>query len=313
MSIKTFLGLFRSAFKIWKEDRAQRLGAALAYYTLFSIAPLLIIMMAIAGLVFDAERARTQMVGTLATQLGTEAATSVNKLISNIQTSGSGLFATILSAVILLIASTNLFAQLKDALNTIWHVRYKPHASFLVGLRRAMRDRLLSAVMVASMGMVLFTALAISAGLTLLSSSLETVAQHAALFWRVTNVLIGLGITTVLFAVMFKVLPDVVLSWRVAFVGALITAILFNMGAYIIGLYLRFGGAASILGAVGSFVVVLIWAYYSAQMIFFGAAFIQVYSEAIGKPIRPTHRAMKIVSAPLVVPNINENVPEQSQ
>ena len=306
MTVRTFLGLFREAYKIWLEDRAQRLGAALAYYAMFSIAPLLVIVIAIAGLVFDEETARSQIVSVLTIQIGAEAATTVDELMAGIQASGSGIFATIVSALILFVGSTNLFAQLKDALNTIWHVRHKPPPNFLRGILRAMRDRLMSTVMVASMGMVLLATLAISAGLTILSSALQTVAPSASFLWRGVNLLIGFGVTTFLFVLMFKVLPDVQITWHVAFVGALVTSTLFNLGAYLFGLYLRYGGVVSILGAVGSFVIVLIWAYFSAQMVFFGAKFAQVYATAVGKPIVPSHRAISL-RPPIAVTDLNED------
>ena len=308
MTVRTFLGLFREAYKIWLEDRAQRLGAALAYYAMFSIAPLLVIVIAIAGLVFDEDTARSQIVSVLTMQIGAEAATTVDELIVGIQATGSGVFAAILSALILFIGSTNLFAQLKDALNTIWHVRHKPPSNFLRGIMRAMRDRLLSTVMVASLGILLLATLAISAGLTVLSGGLHTVAPSATFLWRGVNLLIGLGVTTVLFTLMFKVLPDVQITLHVALVGALITSVLFNLGAYLFGLYLRYGGVVSILGAVGSFVVVLIWSYFSAQMVFFGAKFAQVYAAAIGEPILPTHRAISIRPAP-VATGVTEREP----
>jgi membrane protein len=242
----------------------------------------------------------------LTIQIGAEAATTVDELMAGIQASGSGIFATIVSALILFVGSTNLFAQLKDALNTIWHVRHKPPPNFLRGILRAMRDRLMSTVMVASMGMVLLVTLAISAGLTILSSALHTVAPSASFLWRGVNLLIGFGVTTLLFVLMFKVLPDVQITWHVAFVGALVTSILFNLGAYLFGLYLRYGGVVSILGAVGSFVIVLIWAYFSAQMVFFGAKFAQVYAMAIGKPIVPSHRAISL-RPPIAVTDLNED------
>ena len=308
MTVRTFLGLFREAYKIWLEDRAQRLGAALAYYAMFSIAPLLVIVIAIAGLVFDEETARSQIVSVLTTQIGAEAALTVDELIVGIQASRSGVLAAILSALILFIGSTNLFAQLKDALNTIWHVRHKPPTNFLRSIMRAMRDRMLSTVMVASMGILLLATLAISAGLTVLSGGLHTVAPNATFLWRGLNVIIGLGVTTLLFTLMFKVLPDVQITLHVALVGALITSVLFNLGAYLFGLYLRYGGVVSILGAVGSFVVILIWSYFSAQMVFFGAKFAQVYATAIGEPILPTHRAISIRSAPAVT-SVNEPEP----
>lgn len=306
MTIRTFIGLFREAYKIWLEDRAQRLGAAVAYYAMFSIAPLLVIVIAIAGLVFDEKTARSQIVSVLTTQIGAEAALTVDELIVGIQASGSGVFAALVSALILFIGSTNLFAQLKDALNTIWHVRHKPPPNFLRSIMRAMRDRLMSTVMVATMGIVLLATLAISAGLTVLSGGLETVAPNAAFLWRGVNLMIGFAVTTLLFVLMFKVLPDVQITWHVALVGALITSILFNLGAYLFGLYLRYGGVVSLLGAVGSFVVVLIWAYFSAQMVFFGAKFAQVYAKAIGKPIVPSHRAISLRPA-IAVTNVEKD------
>lgn len=308
MTLRTFFGLFRDAYKIWLEDRAQRLGAALAYYAMFSIAPLLVIVIAIAGLVFDQDTARSQIVSVLTTQIGAEAATTVDELIVGIQATESGVLAAIVSALILFIGSTNLFAQLKDALNTIWHVRHKPPTNFLRGILLAMRVRMLSTVMVASMGILLLATLAISASLTVLSGGLHTVAPSAAFLWRGVNLLIGLGVTTLLFTLMFKVLPDVQITLHVAVVGALITSVLFNLGAYLFGLYLRYGGVASILGAVGSFVVVLIWSYFSAQMVFFGAKFAQVYATAIGQPIIPTHRAISI-RPPSIVTSVNESEP----
>ncbi|HXQ39181.1 MAG TPA: YhjD/YihY/BrkB family envelope integrity protein, partial [Anaerolineales bacterium] len=183
MTVRTFLGLFREAYKIWLEDRAQRLGAALAYYALFSIAPLLVIVVSIAGLVFDEEQARSQIISVLTTQIGAEAATAIDRSISGIHTSGSGVWATVVSALILFIGSTNLFAQLKDALNTIWHVRHKPPTNFLRGILHAMRDRMMSTVIIASMGMVLLATLAISAGLTVLSGLLENITPDAAFVW----------------------------------------------------------------------------------------------------------------------------------
>jgi membrane protein len=132
------------------------------------------------------------------------------------------------------------------------------------------------------------------------------VAPNAAFLWRGVNLAIGFGVTTLLFVLMFKVLPDVQITWHVALVGALITSILFNLGAYLFGLYLRYGGVVSLLGAVGSFVVILIWAYFSAQMVFFGAKFAQVYAKAIGKPIVPSHRAVSL-RPPIAVTNVDED------
>ena len=170
MTLRTFIGLFREAYKIWLEDRAQRSGAALAYYALFSIAPLLVIVIAIAGLVFDEAAARNQIVRALTTQIGPEAATTVDQLMAGVHASGSDTLTTIVSVIILMIGATGLFAQLKDALNTIWHVRAKPPINFVGGILRVARDRMMSTAMVASVGIVLLAALAMSAVLTVLAA-----------------------------------------------------------------------------------------------------------------------------------------------
>ncbi len=292
MTVISFLGLFQEALQEWSHDRAQRLGAALAYYALFSIAPLLVIVIAIAGLVFGEAAAKGQVVGAITGQVGAEAAGAVEQLIAGVHASGSSLSATIISVIILFIGATNLFAQLKDALNTIWHVRHKPPPSFIWGILHVARDRLMSTVMVASVGIVLLAALAMSAALTAFSGWLESITPGASLVWRGGNLLIGFSLTTSLFALIFKVLPDVQIAWRVVWVGALVTALLFNAGAFLIGLYLRYGSITSVLGVAGSFVVLLIWAYYSAQIVFFGAKFAQVYANAISKPIMPAPRAI---------------------
>ncbi len=294
MAVKSFVGLVREAYKEWSEDRAERLGAALAYYALFSIAPLLIIVIAIASWVFGEAAARGHIVYAVADQIGPEAAHAIEQLIAGVHASGSGVLATIIGIGIVALGATSLFGQLKDALNTIWDVQPKPDANLVGGIRRVARDRLLSAWMVVISGALLLAALAMSTGLTALSGWLQTIAPSASFVWRGGNLLIGFGLTTLLFVTIFKVLPDVRIAWRVIWVGALITSLLFNAGAFLIGLYLGYSSAVSVFGAAGSFVAVLIWVYYSAQIVFYGAEFAQVYGNAIGQPIMPAPHAMSL-------------------
>ena len=294
-AIKFILHLIYDAYNEWSHDRAARLGAALAYYALFSIAPLLVIMITIAGSVYDQAAAKGQIFNAISDQIGAEAAFSVEQLLTGVYESGSSLFATLVSGVILIYGATNLFSQLRDALNTLWNVRPRRHPHFFGGILEIAWDRFISAVMVIILSIILLATLALSTSLTVLNGWLRTViTPNTSFLLEEGNLLIGFGITALLFAITFKLLPDVQIAWRVVWVGALVTSFLFNIGAFLIGLYLGYGGAQSVLGAAGSLVAIMIWISYSAQIIFFGAKFALVYASAIGKPILPAHYAMSL-------------------
>jgi len=294
-ALKFILRIVYDTYNEWSHDRAARLGAALAYYALFSIAPLLVIMITIAGSVYGEAAAKGQIVTAISGQIGPEAAVGVEQLLAGIYETGSSLYTTIISVVILIYGATNLFSQLRDALNTLWNVRPKPHPNLFGGILEFAWDRLISAVMVISFSIVLLATLAFSASLTALNGWLRTIiTPNTSFLLEGGNVLTGLGVTTLLFALAFKLLPDVQIAWRVVWVGALVTSILFNIGAFLIGLYLGYGYAQSLLGAAGSLVVIMIWISYSAQIIFFGAKFALVYAAAIGKPILPASYAMSL-------------------
>ena len=293
-SVKFILRLIHAAYAEWANDRAARLGAAIAYYALFSLAPLLFILIAIAGGIYGEAAAKGQIVHLISNEIGPQAASAVEDLLAGIyEEKSSSLVTTIISAFILLFAATNLFSQLRDALNTLWNVRPKPYEHIFGGVLILVRDRFLSALMVIVLSILLLAAWALSVSLTVVSGWLNTfIMPNTSLLQGGVNFLIGLGLTTLLFAIMFKLLPDVQVSWRVVWVGALVTSLLFNLGAYLIGLYLGLGGARSLLGAAGSLVVLMIWISYSAQIIFFGAKFALVYAAAIGKPIVPAAHAV---------------------
>jgi membrane protein len=293
-SVKFILRLIQAAYAEWAHDRAARLGAAIAYYALFSLAPLLFILIAIAGGIYGEAAAEGQIVHLISGQIGPQAASAVEDLLAGMHVgTGTGLITTIISAIILIYGATNLFSQLRDALNTIWNVRPKPYEHLFGGVLILVRDRFLSALMVIALSILLLAAWALSVGMTVLSGWLDTILPPETSFLLGGgNVLIGFGLTTLLFAIMFKLLPDVQVAWRVVWVGALVTSILFNLGAYLIGLYLGYGGAQSVLGAAGSLVILMIWISYSAQIVFFGAKFALVYGAAIGKPILPAAHAI---------------------
>ena len=291
-SVKFIFQLISETYNEWSHDRAARLGAALAYYALFSLAPLLVIIVAIAGAVYGEAAARGQIVDIINTEAGPLAAATIEELLSGIYNEeGSSLFTTLISVIILIYSATNFFSQLRDALNTLWNVRHKPHKHLFRGLLVVVRDRFLSVVMVIVLSIALLAALALSASLTVVSAWLNTATPNTSFLLQGGNFLISFGLITLLFAIMFKILPDVQITWRVVWVGALVTSLLFNIGAFLIGLYLGYGGAQSLLGAAGSLVVLMIWISYSAQIVFFGAKFALVYASAIGKPILPASHA----------------------
>jgi len=294
-SIKFIVRLIIDAYNEWSHDRAARVGAALAYYALFSIAPLLVIMITIAGSVYGEAAAEGRIVRAISGQIGPDAAAGVQRFIQDVNNNGSRVFSTLVTSVILIFGATNLFSQLRDALNTMWHVRPKPRDHFLGGFVELARDRLLAAIMVLSTSIVLLSAWAMSTGLTVLNGWLRTlITPDTSFLLEGGNIISGLGLTTLLFAITFKLLPDAQVSWRVVWVGAVVTSILFNIGAFLIGLYLGYGGPRTILGAAGSLVVLMVWVAYSAQIIFFGAKFALVYASAIGKPILPASNAVSM-------------------
>ena len=294
-SVKFILRLISETYSEWSHDRAARLGAALAYYALFSLAPLLVIMIKIAGAVYGESAAEGQIVHVISGQIGPAAASGVEQLLAAVYRSRSDLFTTLISVGILVYGATNLFSQLRDALNTLWNVRPIPRKHLFGGIIFFVRDRSLAAIMVIVLSIGLLAALALSASLTVLSGWLKTIiTPNTSFLLESGNILIGLGMTTILFAIMFKLLPDVQIAWRVVWVGALMTSVLFNIGAFLIGLYLGYGGMQSALGAAGSLVILMIWISYSAQIVFFGAKFALVYASAIGKPIQPAPYAVRL-------------------
>jgi len=307
-TLKFIFRLIYDAYNEWSHDRAARLGAALAYYALFSIAPLFVIMITIAGFVYGEAAAKGQIVHAISDQIGPEAAFGVEQLLAGIYETGASLFTTLLSAIILIYGATNLFSQLRDALNTLWNVRPKRRAHFFGGILEIAWDRFISAVMVVIVSIILLATLALSVGLTALNGWLKTlITPNTSFLLEGGNIITGLGLTTFLFAITFKLLPDVKIAWRVVWVGALVTSILFNIGAFLLGLYFGYGGAQSALGAAGSFVVIMIWISYSAQIVFFGAKFALVYGAAIGRPILPASYAMSWKLSPFSIDQPDSN------
>lgn len=280
MKLRTVVSLLRSTFQAWQQDDASRLAAALAYYTTFSLAPVLVIVIAIAGAVFGQEAVQGELIGQLSGLVGEQGADVIQSLLSNTQTSStSGFWPTLVSIVLLIFGATGVFSQLQTSLNRIWNAT-PPNQ----GIIQFVRTRLLSFAMVAVIGFLMLVSLMLSAGLAALDNIFSSLQLWAPLLQGI-NAVISFGVITLLFGLIYKVLPDVDITWRDVSVGAAITALLFTIGKALIGLYLGNSSVGSAYGAAGSLAVVLIWVYYSAQILFLGAEFTQVYANRYGSKI----------------------------
>jgi membrane protein len=263
----------------WIDDYAPSMGAALAYYTLFSIAPLLVIVIAIAGFVFGAEAAQGAIVAQLGGLIGEEGATAVEGLLASVSEPGRGIVATAVGAVTLVIGATTVLTELQSALDRIWEVTARDRPSGVGGL---LRQRLLSFGMVLVLGLLLLVSLVLSAALAALGEWWGGFFGEWEALLHSVNFLVSFALITGLFAAIYKIMPRADIAWRDVGVGAVVTAALFTAGKFLIGLYLGKSGVTSGFGAAGSMVVLLIWVYYSAQIFLLGAEFTWVYAHRRG-------------------------------
>ncbi|MSP12744.1 MAG: YihY/virulence factor BrkB family protein [Chloroflexi bacterium] len=284
--------LLKDTFKEWNEDKAPRLAAALAYYTIFSMAPLLIIVIAIVGLVLGEDAVRGQIVGQIQGLVGENGAQLIQTMIKNTGEKSSGILATVIGVVTLVLGAIGVFGQLQDALNTIWDVAPKPG----VGIKEMLKNRLLSFAMVLSIGFLLLVSFVISAGLSALGNFVTSISPGFSIGLQLVNLLVSFAVSTVLFAAIYKFLPDAKIDWEDVWIGAAITSLLFTIGKFLIGLYLGYSSAASTYGAAGSLVVMLLWIYYSAQILLLGAEFTHVIARRHGKRIQPAENAISLIA-----------------
>jgi len=289
MRAPAVLPMLGTAMKAWWDDNAMRLGASLAYYTLFAIAPVLLVATAVAGMVFGAEAVRGEIVGQLEQLIGREGALAVQGLLEGVSQRPAGILATVLGGVMFVVAATGAFLELQDALNTIWRVKLKPGAN----LRVLLMDRVRSFGLVVAIGFLLMVSLAVTAGLSALGGWLARLSPNIPLVWRGVNVLVSVVVATALFALLYRFLPDVRLHWRDVTTGAFVTAVLFTIGQQLIGLYLGQSSVTSTYGAAGSLMVLLLWVYYSCQIVLLGAEFTRVYAQRTGRRPQPESFAEK--------------------
>jgi membrane protein len=287
--MRNFFGMLKQTFSEWSEDKAPTLAAALAFYTLFSLAPLLLLIVSILGLVFGQGAAQEQFVGQVRGLVGSSGADAVQTALENADQGSGGILGTIIGIVTLLFGATGIMVQLQNAMNTIWEVKPDPEQS---GIMHLIKVRVLSLGMLLAIGFLLLVSLLVSTVLSGLGSYLASILPGAEILWHIVNFFISFTVITLLFALMFKYLPDVRIGWRDVWVGAIFTAFLFEIGKYALGLYLGNSAVASTYGAAGSLVVLLLWVFYSAQLFLFGAEFTQVYARQRGAQIEPAEHAV---------------------
>ena len=289
-------------FDQWIEDRCPKLGAALSFYMIFSLSPLLVVAVFVAGLIFGDDAAQGEIVYQIEDMVGKEGAVIVETALKNSRYSADGLTAIIISSVTLLIGSTIVFVELQDSLNQIWKVKSKPGRNLFRIIKDFILGRFQSFAMVVGIGFLLLVSLLLSAVLSALNKYLsDTFLSLPSYVFAITDIVIPLFVIFILFMVIYKVLPDVSIHWKDVWVGALVTSALFVLGKYLIGLYLGSSTVASTYGAAGSLVIFLLWIYYSAQILFLGAEFTKVYVERIGKGVKTSDKFMRYEESQLEV------------
>ena len=278
-ALRALFDLCKQTFESWRADYAQSMGAALAYYTVFSVAPLILIVISVVGLVFGRDEARGEIMEQISALMGAEGAHAVDIMLQHLHRPAQGIIASVVGIALVLVGATTVFGELQDAFDRIWRA---PAPQDVNGLLDLVRVRLLSFSMIMGIGFLLIVSLIVNAALGALGEwwapafgGWTTLAQHV-------NSVFGFGIVTVGFAMIFKVMPRVRVQWRDVWIGAFVTAVLFAVGKYLIGLYIGKTGIASGYGAAGSLVVVLVWVYYSAQIFLLGVEFTWVYAHAYG-------------------------------
>jgi membrane protein len=271
--------LVKAAVSAWLDDYAPSMGAALSYYTVFSLAPLLLIVISIAGLMFGTDAVRGEVFGQLRGLMGDEAAKAVESLLAGVSKPSHGIAGSVIGGAVLLVGATTVFGELQDALDRIWRA---PARDTSGGLWRLLRTRLLSFGMILGIAFLLMVSLVLGAVIAALGKWWGGAFGNWEVLAQVVNTLVGFGLTTSVFAMIYKLMPRVKVRWHDVLLGAVVTALLFTVGKFLIGLYTGKSAVASSFGAAGSLVIVFVWVYYSAQIFLMGAEFTWVYARTFG-------------------------------
>ncbi len=288
--LRAWVNLCRTAVYSWLDDQAPTMGAAIAYYMVFSLAPMLVMVIGVAGLAFGKEAAEGALFGQLADLIGPESAEAVQAMLRSASSTRSGIIATAVGIGTLIIAATAVFGQLQSALNVIW----KAPASARLSVWHLLKSRLLSLSVILVIGFLLLVSLVISTALAAFSDYLDWLLPGLATILRIVHLTLSFGFTTVLFAMMFKILPDKRVEWEEVWLGAAIAAILFTVGKHLISLYIGSSNMASAYGAAGALIIVLVWVYYSAQILLLGAEFAKAYTDQ-RRTLREVRRTTRAV------------------
>ncbi len=292
LRMKELFATLQAAVTAFLADNATRLSAALAYYAIFSLAPLVVILISMVGLVYGEEAARGQIADQISGLVGEQAGETIQTAVAaTAQTKSSGVIATLVALVVMVLGASTVFGELKNALNSIWGVAVRPGRTIVT----LIRDRALSFSMVLTIGFLLVVSLVISAVLSAVSTYMAGVLPLPPLIWKAMDFAISLTVTGALFAMIFKFLPNVILSWRDVAPGALLTAFLFTAGKSLLAWYLGSNSVASSFSAAGSLIVILLWFYYAASILFLGVEFAKVRILRRGRPIVP-HRHARLLS-----------------
>lgn len=284
------IGLIQDTFSKWTGAQAPVLAAALAYYAIFSIAPLLLIVIGVLGLALGDNAAQSTLMEEIRGAVGPEAAGAIQGMLENMSEQGGGLVATLVGVGTVIVGATGVFVQLQKALNVIWEVKPDPEAS---GIAHMLMVRLQSLALIFAIGLLLIAAMTFSTALSALGPAVGDLLPVGAWLWQLVNAVVSFGVIMSLFAMMFKVLPDARIRWSDVWIGAGVTAVMFVAGNWALGLYLGNSTVGSTYGAAGSLVVLLLWVYFSAQVLLLGAAFTQVYARRFGGRIEPDEHAVR--------------------
>lgn len=280
--------LLKRTFQEWSNDKASRLAAALAFYSATAFAPLIIGVLAIAGLIFDTEQAQAQLIAQVSSVVGAQGAEIVQTILSNADRPELARFAGLLSLATFLWSASNIFVQLQDSIDTVWGVQLRPDLPFMAKVR----DRLMPLVAVVGVGLLLMVAIVANTVLSAIGSLASDLIPGGAFVWQIVSFFISLAIITLLFGLVFKILPHVKIAWDDVWPGAALTALLFVVGQFLLSWYLGRQSGASLYGAAGSLIIFLFWLYYSAQIFLFGAEFTQVYATRYGAGVLPADNAV---------------------
>jgi membrane protein len=300
LPVKKWWPLAKKAASAWLEDYAPSMGAALSYYTVFSLAPMLLIVIGVAGLVFGQDAARGALLGQLSGLMGADAAKAVQGIIASASKPSEGILATVIGVVVMLIGATTVFGELQDALDRIWRSPAKATGGGLWGL---LRTRFLSFGMILGIGFLLVVSLVVETAVSALGKWWSPVFGGWEVLAHAVTLLFGLGVSTIAFAMIYRLMPRAKVEWHDVWIGAFVTAVLFSLGRFLIGLYIGKSGVASGFGAAGSLVIVFVWVYYSAQIFLLGAEFTWVYANAYG-----SMKKSEASAAPEAIPSRNAAV-----